>query len=347
MRPSSFVVVILVAAAAIVGCASSQPQPGSDEQASLTNATTSEASSDETPRDDEPTEDGAAKTKGDSSAKLPTHHVQQLDEIRARMRSCGNADADACAELARLYAIGAAVPADGKVALDFARRTCEIGETETCRDLAMRLVVFEETASFSAQTLEDMCDETQRDIECRFVAKLYLFGRAVEHSPRKAAEMTRDMCEKGDDAGCAVMLEGVRQSSPGARPWSLSGHRDLLEMLCDDGRKQACLELGEIYAEGAAWGDESISRDIAKAKEFSEKGGEEFGGARITVYSKPKGEIVVDGDSTGTMTPGTVSVTDGEHTVSVKFEGGVVSEEKLVRARSGSRIKLFYRKKSD
>lgn len=66
---------------------------------------------------------------------------------------------------------------------------------------------------------------------------------------------------------------------------------------------------------------------------------------RVTVYSKPKGQILIDKRGTGERTPGTVKVEPGRHEVQVRFEGGKDSEKKIIRVRKGSRIKLFFREK--
>lgn len=73
---------------------------------------------------------------------------------------------------------------------------------------------------------------------------------------------------------------------------------------------------------------------------------EEEGQGRVTVYSKPKGDIMIDGNGTGERTPGTVEVDPGRHEVQVRFEGGEESEKKIIRVRKGSRIKLFFREKN-
>lgn len=66
------------------------------------------------------------------------------------------------------------------------------------------------------------------------------------------------------------------------------------------------------------------------------------GPGRITVYSKPAGEIILDGEPTGKMTPETVEAPAGQHVVQVKFDDQL-SNEKNVRVRGGSRLKLFFR----
>ena len=66
---------------------------------------------------------------------------------------------------------------------------------------------------------------------------------------------------------------------------------------------------------------------------------------RITVYSKPAGSVVVDGKATGDKTPGTVELENGRHEVQVQYESGTMSEKKIVRVRTGSRIKLFFRER--
>lgn len=74
--------------------------------------------------------------------------------------------------------------------------------------------------------------------------------------------------------------------------------------------------------------------------------GDETGG-KITVYSKPAGTVIVDGKETGEKTPGTVDLDVGRHEVQVKYETGTVSEKKIVRVRKGSRIKLFFRERTN
>lgn len=64
---------------------------------------------------------------------------------------------------------------------------------------------------------------------------------------------------------------------------------------------------------------------------------------RITVYSRPRGEIYVGSRATGEQTPGTVEVEPGRHEVQVEYREGEMSETKTVRVREGSRVKLFFR----
>lgn len=66
---------------------------------------------------------------------------------------------------------------------------------------------------------------------------------------------------------------------------------------------------------------------------------------RVTVYSKPKGKIIIDGNESGDSTPSTVNVEPGRHELQVAFDDGEISEKKIVRVRQGSRIKLFFRQK--
>lgn len=66
---------------------------------------------------------------------------------------------------------------------------------------------------------------------------------------------------------------------------------------------------------------------------------------KITVYSKPPGVVIVDGDKKGEKTPGSVELDNGRHEVQVQYESGSMSEKKIVRVRTGSRIKLFFRER--
>ena len=72
---------------------------------------------------------------------------------------------------------------------------------------------------------------------------------------------------------------------------------------------------------------------------------EESGEGRVTVYSKPRGTIVIDGKDSGKKTPNTVETEVGRHEVQVRYEDGKLSEKKIVRTRKGSRIKLFFRQR--
>jgi hypothetical protein len=90
----------------------------------------------------------------------------------------------------------------------------------------------------------------------------------------------------------------------------------------------------------------SRPRRRLRRPEREEKRESEEGMGRVTVYSKPKGDIMVDGRSTGEQSPGTVDVEPGRHEIQVRFEDGEESEQKIVRVREGSRIKLFFREKN-
>ena len=81
-----------------------------------------------------------------------------------------------------------------------------------------------------------------------------------------------------------------------------------------------------------------------KKKKKDDNNGQDKPG-KITVYSKPSGEVIVDGKNTGEKTPGSVELENGRHEVQVEYETGSVSEKKIVRVRTGSRIKLFFRER--
>ena len=88
-------------------------------------------------------------------------------------------------------------------------------------------------------------------------------------------------------------------------------------------------------------------KKVAEKKEEKkdEKKDDDKKQGKITVYSKPAGVVVVDGKDTGEKTPGSVDLDNGRHEVQVKYETGSISEKKIVRVRSGSRIKLFFRER--
>jgi hypothetical protein len=69
---------------------------------------------------------------------------------------------------------------------------------------------------------------------------------------------------------------------------------------------------------------------------------------KLTVYSKPKGEVFLDGSALGATTPMINREVDlGRHEVQVKWESGDMSEVKTIRIRKGSKLKLFFRDKSN
>ncbi len=78
------------------------------------------------------------------------------------------------------------------------------------------------------------------------------------------------------------------------------------------------------------------------AAEEEEAEGDEKG--KLTVYSKPKGEVFVDGSPVGATTPMINRELElGRHEVQVRWESGEMSEVKTIRIRKGSKLKLFFR----
>jgi hypothetical protein len=88
------------------------------------------------------------------------------------------------------------------------------------------------------------------------------------------------------------------------------------------------------------------ARPAEKKEEPAEPAKEGTDPGKVTVYSKPPGTIIVDGTKMAEKTPGTVEVPNGRHEIQVEYEGGEVSEKKIVRVRDGSRIKLFFRERT-
>lgn len=85
------------------------------------------------------------------------------------------------------------------------------------------------------------------------------------------------------------------------------------------------------------------AKPAAKAEEPKEEQKEDEGSGKVTVYSKPRGDILLDGKEAGKRTPNTIDADEGRHEVQVRYESGETSEPKIVRVRKGSRIKLFFR----
>jgi|GEM_PF-3267159 len=80
-----------------------------------------------------------------------------------------------------------------------------------------------------------------------------------------------------------------------------------------------------------------------KKEEPKEEKKDDEGSGKVTVYSKPRGDILLDGKEAGKRTPNTIDADEGRHEVQVRYESGETSEPKIVRVRKGSRIKLFFR----
>jgi len=78
-----------------------------------------------------------------------------------------------------------------------------------------------------------------------------------------------------------------------------------------------------------------------KVKKEEDDDGEQ---GKLTVYSKPKGEVFVDGSALGATTPMINRQLEvGRHEVQVKWDDGRMSEIKTIRIRKGSKLKLFFR----
>ena len=86
-----------------------------------------------------------------------------------------------------------------------------------------------------------------------------------------------------------------------------------------------------------------VAKPTPKKEEPKEEKKEDEGSGKVTVYSKPRGDIMLDGKDAGKRTPNTIDAEEGRHEVQVRYESGEVSEPKIVRVRKGSRIKLFFR----
>ena len=69
---------------------------------------------------------------------------------------------------------------------------------------------------------------------------------------------------------------------------------------------------------------------------------------KLTVYANPKGKVLVDGNPLGVATPMiNRELEPGLHEVQVAWANGRSSEFKRVHVRKGSRLKLFFRDRSD
>lgn len=85
----------------------------------------------------------------------------------------------------------------------------------------------------------------------------------------------------------------------------------------------------------------SYKAPTSNIKQKEEDGAES---GKLTVYSKPKGEVFVDGEALGATTPMINRELDlGRHEVQVKWDSGDMSEVKTIRIRKGSKLKLFFR----
>ena len=123
------------------------------------------------------------------------------------------------------------------------------------------------------------------------------------------------------------------------------GNEQLYEIDLRPGeRRLLMIELTGL-GEGRPVAQEPPSRQRRERPTSDQEDDEEIedGEGRITVYSRPRGEIYVGEQSTGEQTPGTVTVEPGRHEVQVEYRAGEMSETKTVRVREGSRVKLFFR----
>lgn len=88
------------------------------------------------------------------------------------------------------------------------------------------------------------------------------------------------------------------------------------------------------------------STDRSSTPKVSSTASDETG--KLTVYSKPKGEVYVDGNALGASTPMINRELEiGRHEVQVKWESSTMSEVKTVRIRKGSKLKLFFRDRNN
>jgi len=103
--------------------------------------------------------------------------------------------------------------------------------------------------------------------------------------------------------------------------------------------------VSEMVGDEAGGGAGESSARPTERTDSAESGAttEQDGVSRLTVYSKPRGTIVVDGDDTGLKTPRSIEATPGKHRIRVKFQEGDQSEPKTVELEKGDRIKLFFR----
>lgn len=66
-------------------------------------------------------------------------------------------------------------------------------------------------------------------------------------------------------------------------------------------------------------------------------------GSGLTVYSRPRGTVFVDGEATGEVTPTTLALDPGTYSVTVQFDEEERSEEKQVRVPDDERVKVLFR----
>ncbi|WP_168210499.1 PEGA domain-containing protein [Persicimonas caeni] len=274
---------------------------------------------------------------------LPEHHRTQLRELSSAVADCQNDDVHACTELARRYAAGHEVPPSAEATETFAARACELGDDEHCAYLAVELVQHDHTAALGAGHIAKLCAAGYKP-SCRAQARLMVSGRGLSKAPARAAKMMRPPCESGESDACWVLVDAVQAADVADKPWALDEYTALLDRVCQKGMEDACKQLGDFYFEGVTWGDATIEADVPRAKSYYQKAGQSPpSSAQVTVYSKPAGLIVIDGQVTTQRTPATVDISPGEHALRVKFDNGETSEPKSVTGRRGERVKLFFR----
>jgi hypothetical protein len=105
------------------------------------------------------------------------------------------------------------------------------------------------------------------------------------------------------------------------------------------------VDLAGYQTPPSAGGSSGVAKKAFRPAKKNEADAADAG--KLTVYSKPKGEVYVDGSPVGATTPMINRELDlGRHEVQVKWETGTMSEVKTIRIRKGSKLKLFFRDRS-
>lgn len=144
--------------------------------------------------------------------------------------------------------------------------------------------------------------------------------------------------DSGDNDGIVVPAGGPHHVLV-----NYAGNEKLYEVfLGPNERRYLMVELTGFRGSATPY-QSKIQRPPVVQRSEQEKAGDEDGQGRITVYSRPRGQIFIGGSDKGQATPGTIEVESGRHDVQVRYEDGEMSEKKVVRVRQGSRIKLFFR----
>ncbi|WP_019002798.1 tetratricopeptide repeat protein [Succinimonas amylolytica] len=129
------------------------------------------------------------------------------DKLQELENSCKSNNRNDCLELAHIYEAGKEVKQDYLKALDYYKKTCDLGDLAVCAFLAKTYINGENGISKSnAEGLlysEKACNLGDKDM-CYMVAQSYADGTLSEKDTKKALHYHEKGCELNSGASCAA-----------------------------------------------------------------------------------------------------------------------------------------------